>query len=82
VDVQLYYLKNIEASAAIGPDIVEGRLCTIEAIRAKYSAEGNRLYESPEEKWTVRKVMRRLIWHDRIHARAIERMDKRLRSLR
>jgi len=80
VDVQLYYLENIGASAVIGPDIVEGRLRTIEAIRAKYSAEGNRLYESPEEKWTVRKVMRRLIWHDRIHARAIERMAARLRS--
>jgi hypothetical protein len=82
VDVQLYYLKNIGATAIIGPDLVEGRLRTIEAIRAKYSAERNRLYESPEERWTVRKVMRRLIWHDRIHARAIERMDAKLRALR
>ena len=30
-----------------------------------------------EEDWTLRKLLRRFIWHDRIHARAMERMRKR-----
>ena len=29
------------------------------------------------ETWTLRKLLRRFIWHDRIHARAMVRMMKR-----
>jgi hypothetical protein len=31
-----------------------------------------------EESWTIRKVIRRLIWHDRFHGKAIEEMEIRL----
>lgn len=27
-----------------------------------------------EEEWSLRKVLRRFIWHDRIHAKAMARM--------
>lgn len=33
--------------------------------------------ESYGETWSVRKVLRRFIWHDRIHARAMWRMAKK-----
>lgn len=29
---------------------------------------------SYEEEWSLRKVLRRFIWHDRIHAKAMARM--------
>jgi predicted RNase H-like HicB family nuclease len=87
VDVQRYYLNMIETDADIGTgihykgnisEIIEGRIKTVEAIKEKYLKDGNKLYKRPEEEWTIRKVMRRLIWHDRFHAMAIEEMEKRL----
>jgi hypothetical protein len=41
-------------------------------------AEGNALHVYEGESWTIRKIIRRTIWHDRIHARAMKRMDERL----
>ena len=36
----------------------------------------NTLFEgSYDELWTLRKVMRRFLWHDRIHAKAMYRMS-------
>lgn len=32
---------------------------------------------SYDELWSVRKVLRRFIWHDRIHAKAMFRMAER-----
>lgn len=32
---------------------------------------------SYDEKWTLRKVLRRFVWHDRIHARAMWRMARK-----
>ena len=78
VDVQQYYLWQIGTSANIDLNIVDGRINTIRALQEKYIKEGNKLYENEEEDWTLRKVIRRLIWHDRIHAKAIERMNKRI----
>lgn len=35
----------------------------------------NRIYHgSYDEEWTLRKVLRRFVWHDRIHAKAMYRM--------
>jgi len=47
-------------------------------LKTKYAEEGNKLYHYDEEDWTIRKIIRRIIWHDRIHSKAIERMEKRL----
>lgn len=33
------------------------------------------------ENWTLRKMMRRFIWHDRIHAKASIKMSKRIKIL-
>jgi len=78
VNVQRFYLNNIEADAEIGTDIIKGREKVIEIIYEKYMESGNKIYKMPEENWTIRKVIRRLIWHDRIHSKAIERMEKRI----
>ena len=35
------------------------------------------LEDGCEERWTLAKVIRRFIWHDRIHAKAMWRMAKK-----
>lgn len=84
VHTQQYYLGCIGTRTDIESDIIEGRMRTIEMIRNKYKKDGNgiyKYYKYEEELWTIRKVMRRLIWHDRIHGRAIERMETKLEKL-
>lgn len=78
VDVQQYYLDQIGCKANIEMNIVDGRGNTLNEIKYKYIKEGNALYKYPQEEWTIRKVIRRLIWHDRIHAKAIKRMSIRI----
>lgn len=82
VAVQLYYLRCLGTEADLGFDIIRGRKSTIEALRARYGELGGRVFPCEGEDWTVRKAVRRLIWHDRIHARAMARMMARLIELR
>jgi uncharacterized glyoxalase superfamily protein PhnB len=78
INVQRYYLNNICTDTETGMEIIDGRIKTIEKINEKYIESRNKIYKTPEENWTIRKVIRRLIWHDRIHAKAIKRMEKRI----
>lgn len=83
VAVQLYYLRCLGTDADLGFDIIRGRKRTIEALRVRYGELGGRLFrgKGEGEDWTVRKALRRLVWHDRIHARAMARMGERLVGL-
>lgn len=74
-NVQQYYLGQVGLEADIDLDIIKGRKNTIDELIKKYKEEGNKVFKNDEEDWSIRKVMRRLIWHDRIHAKAIERME-------
>lgn len=78
VNVQLYYLRNVGTEADIGLDIIRGRHRMIEALEAQYAKNGNAILTNGAEAWTIRKAIRRSIWHDRIHGKAIERMKARL----
>lgn len=77
INVQNYYLAQIGTGIETGNDLLSSRRGFIEQLRRKYLAEGNRLYKNEEESWTIKKIVRRIIWHDRIHAKAIGRMEKR-----
>lgn len=39
-----------------------------------------RLVEERGEAWSVRKVLRRLVWHERIHTKSIERLGRAFRA--
>ena len=78
VNVQNYYLNQIGTKMNIADEFRLNRMKFIEKLKEKYLKEGNKLYRNESEDWTVKKVIRRTIWHDRIHIRAIERMEKRL----
>ena len=74
VECHGYYLSSIGIEAALPSDLPASRRELIALLAARLAGEGNRVHRAPGEDWTARKVVRRLIWHDRLHARAMLRM--------
>ena len=78
-NVNEYYFAEIEIDADNCGNIYECRKRGFEALEAKPDFLQNAVIEgSYGEDWTLRKVLRRFIWHDRIHARAMYRMAVRV----
>ena len=74
-NVNEYYFAEIDVDADNGGTIYECRKRGFEALEAKPDFLVNAVIEgSYGEDWSLRKVLRRFIWHDRIHARAMYRM--------
>jgi len=78
VKVQDYYLGMVGETVGLAGGIVESREAMVAKLAERRKAEGNALHVYEGESWTIRKIIRRTIWHDRIHARAMKRMDERL----
>ena len=75
-NVNEYYFGEIEVDADNSGSIYECRKLGFEALEAKPDFLQNLVIEgSYGENWSLRKVLRRFIWHDRIHARAMYRMS-------
>ena len=74
-----YYLHNIGLEIKMKENLVENRFETVKLLKNKYISERNKYYKYSEEDWTLKKVIRRIIWHDRIHGKAIERMENRIK---
>ncbi len=74
MNVNSYYFDQLGVNAPNGPDILSCRILGFERLEqqsgflARPSAAG-----SWEEEWSLRKLLRRFVWHDRIHARAMYR---------
>ena len=78
-NVNEYYFAEIEVDADNDGTIYECRKRGFEELEAKSDFLQNTVIEgSYGEDWSLRKVLRRFIWHDRIHARAMYRMAVRL----
>ena len=74
-NVNEYYFAEIEVDADNGGTIYECRKRGFEALETKLNFLQNAVIEgSYGEDWSLRKVLRRFVWHDRIHARAMYRM--------
>lgn len=74
-NVNEYYFAEINVAADNDGDIYECRLRGFAALEAQADYLKNIVVEgSYGEAWSLRKVLRRFIWHDRIHARAMYRM--------
>ena len=77
-NVNAYYFGEIGVEADNGGDIVACRRRGFDALEKQPDFLRNPVFEgSWDESWTLRKVLRRFIWHDRLHARAMVRMRKR-----
>lgn len=77
-NVNAYYFGEIDVEADNEGNIVECRRRGFEILEKQADFLKNPVYVgSWDEDWTLRKLLRRFIWHDRIHARAMMRMAKR-----
>ena len=77
--VNAYYFAEIDVDADNNGDIYACRKRGLEALESKSDFLENTVIEgSYGEIWSLRKVLRRFIWHDRIHAKAMYRMAVRL----
>ena len=63
------------------PDIYTNRLQALSELEELPDFLSGEVYTAPDgELWTMRKVLRRFLWHDRIHARAMWRTASALWS--
>ena len=78
-NVNGYYFGEIGVSAQNGPDIYQCRKSAFDTLAKRPDYLDNAVYDgSYGEQWSLRKVCRRFVWHDRIHARAVYRMAIKL----
>lgn len=74
-NVNAYYFREIGVQADNNGTIKECRNHGFELLEQKQNFLENKVYlGSYDEEWSLRKVLRRFIWHDRIHAKAMYRM--------
>lgn len=74
-NVNSYYFAEIEVAADNSGSILQCRERGFAELEKQPDFLSNPIFEgSYGEDWTLRKVLRRFIWHDRIHAKAMYRM--------
>lgn len=77
--VTAYYAAAFGITLENMPDIYANRMQLLSELEDLPDFLSNRVYTAEDgESWTLRKVLRRLIWHDRIHAKAMWRTAKAL----
>ena len=80
---QYYYLSRIKLRFPEDEtDFLKIRRMCLSEIEKIYHETGNSItYYVDYESWTLKKVLRRFLWHDRIHAKAITRILKKQKEL-
>ena len=74
-NVNAYYFGEIGVEVGNEPDILICRRADFAALERQPRDLHNAVFHgSYDEDWTLRKVLRRFVWHDRIHGRAMWRM--------
>ncbi len=72
---QDYYLTRVGLKTVQGTGFLDVRESGLTEIETLFGKSGNSVvYEIDRELWTLKKVLRRFIWHDRIHGKAIMRI--------
>lgn len=74
-NVNAYYFGEIGVEVGNEPDILICRPGRLRRTGATAPVPSQcRVPRRYDEDWTLRKVLRRFVWHDRIHGRAMWRM--------
>lgn len=74
-NVNSYYFGEIGVDVDNEGNILECRKRGFDLLETHDDFLNNTVYlGSYDEEWSLRKVLRRFIWHDRIHAKAMYRM--------
>ncbi len=76
--VNPYYFGEIGLHADQDGTIAACRKRAFEKLETRTGFLDNRIFDgSFHEQWTLRKVLRRFVWHDRIHAKALYRAARK-----
>ena len=79
--VNAYYFAEIDVDADNDGSITDCRRRGFDELETQPDFLRSTVIEgSYGELWSVRKVLRRFLWHDRIHAKALYRLARRLDS--
>jgi hypothetical protein len=74
-NINAYYWGEVGVNVSNDGDILNNRLRGFEALEARGDYLSGKVYVGSDgEEWSVPKVLRRFLWHDRIHAKAMYRM--------
>jgi len=74
-NVNNYYFGEVGVEVGNGPDILQCRREGFALLERQPGFLENKVFDgSYGELWSAAKVLRRFLWHDRIHARAMFRM--------
>ena len=73
---QYYYLSRVKLKFSEEETgfLKIREICLLELSKIFQESNNLLVYYIDEESWTIRKVLRRFIWHDRIHGKAITRI--------
>jgi hypothetical protein len=80
---QYYYLSRArpKAKERVG-DFLETRQNCLSALWELFEQQSNdQVFQVDNEEWTLVKILRRFIWHDRIHGKAIVRIMRKQKQL-
>jgi len=79
---QYYYLSRMKITEEIEGDFMAIRKFCLKKLKVLYRENNNSLiFEIDNELWALKKVLRRFIWHDRIHGKAITRILEKQKQL-
>ena len=78
-NVNEYYFGELDIAATNEPDIYTCRLQGFTELEKQLDYLKNAVFDgSYGEQWSLKKLLRRFIWHDRIHAKAMWRLGTKL----
>lgn len=80
---QYYYLSRTKIEfEAKEEDFMKIREFCLQELEELYRKNNNHtIFEIDNELWTLKKILRRFIWHDRIHGRAVTRILQKQKQL-
>jgi hypothetical protein len=80
---QYYYVSRmgIRLKEDLKESFMRIRDLSLESLAGIFRQKGNSKVTKDKEEWTPKKVLRRFIWHDRIHGKAITRILEKQRTL-
>ena len=81
---QYYYMSRIPVPFSEDETLpfMEIRESSLDSLARLFRKEANsKVYNVENEEWTLKKILRRFVWHDRIHGKAITRILEKQRQL-
>ncbi len=74
-EINEFYFSKINIQIESNQDILKERIMAFETFEKSQKIISNEVYnDNDNEEWTISKICRRFIWHDRIHAKSMYKL--------